>query len=357
MDISFLFSGSPSCSGSFIQLFSFFQGTFIFLALARGSRGRKKKGGRKGKKEMSFKEKAALQKEKQQMSFREKAALQKEKMAQESPQAFPEERAPVFIPDGPQTIPEMAAPQTVPEATGPPLAESGEAQNFLQQEFMFSPPPQPSIPFEEDDEVDLLDDDDEVILVDDDDEVVLVDEDDEVVLVDEDDEVDDLVAKTKEKESFLPKEKMEEIPPETTTPLFERKDEEEKLPSFAPGSGRDLSPEKQEAEVKVEPKPSYGFSWGMRSFDRKKVKTRPTKPAVSPWSTSTRRRVREGEKGFSVEDEIESMDFKDIENIQRRMRLNKDIFERIEKKFPEKVELENYLAENDEWWDEWERSF
>ena len=322
MDISFLFSGSPGFSGLFAQLFSFFQGAFVFLALARGSRGRRTKGGRKGK---------------QQVNFREKAARAQRRRAQESSQMLSRETAPAFT---------QATSPTVPERAGSSFLGQTEEYGSL-PEFTSFPPSQPSMTFD-DDEV-ILVDDDEVILVDDD-EVILVD-DDEVILVDD----DEVILLDNEEDASLAGKGKEEIGPETTTPLFERK-EEVQIPAFGLGKEREIPPKKREAEGWAETQPSYGLFRQPLSFERQKTATQPLRGPGSPCGAGARRIVREGEEGFSLDDELENMDFKNIENVQRRMRLNRDVFEIIEKKFPGKVELEDYLQKNDEWWDEWERS-
>jgi len=196
-----------------------------------------------------------------------------------------------------------------------------------------------------------FDDDDEVILVDDDDEVILVDDDDEVVLIDD----DEVILLDDKADAGLPGKSKEDVSSETQTPLFERK-EEGQIPASGLRKERETLPEKREAEGRAEALPSYGFSRQPRSFERQKTTTRPLRGTGSPWGAGARRKVREGEEGFSLDDELENMDFKNIDNVQRRMRLNRDVFEIIGKKFPENVELEDYLQKNDEWWDEWERS-
>ncbi len=84
------------------------------------------------------------------------------------------------------------------------------------------------------------------------------------------------------------------------------------------------------------------------------------KPTARKWggkdSTTTLLPKRPGEQGYALDDELTQMDFKDITNVQRRLRLNEEEFDLVEKKFPDKVEIEAYLEESERWWQEWKDS-
>jgi len=340
MDILVLLSSGSQLFQEYLSHgLAFFQTTFMFFALAQGGRRGKKKGKRKGKQGAGFKERAAKAQrtgtrgsKRTGTSFKERAASAQRTQERQSPQQLAGQGST-------PTTPVSSFPTSTEPARSFATARKEEPKLTL-------PPLASWRPLASEDD----DDDDEVVLVDDD-EVVLIEED-EVILIDDDGEILRMDKETGEEIAPEPaKEEKAPAPPFLWKRPEPKKDEKRPV-GF--GFGRRVREEREKAKAKPKPAPAAELE-EPDSFERLAAAPKTLKRPRSRWDKDSF--AKEKTKRFSLEREFQGMDFKTIENVQRRIRQNKEDFALMEKKFPETMDMEHYREEANQWWEDWERSF
>jgi len=137
----------------------------------------------------------------------------------------------------------------------------------------------------------------------------------------------------------MAEEKEEEVEKEDVTIVVEDEEEVDEEKVTPPPPSR-----REETEKEEKPKPHYEepktpfYSYRM---ERAKIGVEAPTPR---------------KKGFTIEEEIKKMEFKSMEDVERRMREYKKEFEIIEKRLRD-VDPQEYLKESEKWWKEWEKSF
>ena len=205
----------------------------------------------------------------------------------------------------------------------------------------------------------------------DDDDVMVIEEEDEVVLLPDDDEelpemdfpVQEPAAPVQDPEPAA------EISPEPAAEIAP-----EPAAEIAPEPVAEISPEPADEPVLEIPEPetktpeTKSPRWGGRGdLARSKKRGTWTPSPVTPgpsssWGfTGSKGRGRSAKQEsinlkFCMDDELGEMDFRSIENVQKRIRQNKKNMEVVDSRFPAGLDMEEYLQGNDEWWEDWERS-